>query len=83
MDGVSAPFLRDKLFISLYKAVGHRPDAAHDAIGLTATVISKLNKAVQNGSVTTTAIATLSLETLHRFDKAAATFYQAYHADVL
>ena len=82
-DGGQMPFLRDKLFVSLYKSLGHRPTAATDAIGLTATVIGNVQKIVQDGSVTTTAISTLSLEVLQRFDKAAAVAYQAYHADVL
>ena len=79
------PFLRDKLLISIHKSLGHRPEPLRDALGLAHTIIGKLDTsgAVQDGELTTTAIATLTLDTLKRFDKVAATMYQAYHADVL
>jgi transcriptional regulator NrdR family protein len=75
--------MQDKLLISLYKTCQHRPSALPDALGLTATVMGGLQKIMQHGSVTSTAIATMAHGTLQRFDKAAATMYRAYHEDVL
>jgi transcriptional repressor NrdR len=82
-DSVEQPFMQDKLLISLYKTCQHRPSALPDALGLTATVMGGLQKIMQHGSVTSTAIATMAHGTLQRFDKAAATMYRAYHEDVL
>jgi transcriptional repressor NrdR len=78
-----APFIRDKLLISLHKSLQHRPTALSDAQGLTATIIGTLQLQHQTSIVTATVIATLCLGTLQRFDRAAATMYQVYHADVL
>jgi transcriptional regulator NrdR family protein len=82
-DRTESPFLRDKLLLSLHKSCQHRPSALPDAADLTATVIGRLRIAAVDGTLTATAIATVCHETLRRFDKAAATMYQAYHADVL
>src|SRR5438067_830874 len=49
-DGVN-PFNRDKLFLSLYNSLKHRPSALNDASALTDTVIQKLRSEVRNGSI--------------------------------
>lgn len=67
----------------MYKSLQHRPDAAQDAINLAATATGRIQQFYQHGLITSTAIATVCLEILQRFDKAAATSYQAFHADVL
>ena len=77
------PFVRDKLYISLYKSLAHRPKATSDAAALTATIIGNLQKITDDGSLTTTTIATLAHQALGHFDKAAATMYAAYHEDVV
>ena len=77
------PFTRDTLFISVFKSLQHRPSATGDATALTATIITQLPAAMQQAELTSTAIAIISLQVLQRFDVAAATFYQAYHGDVL
>ncbi len=82
-NGNLEPFLRDRLSISIYKSLQHRPTAVTDAVGLSTTIVSAVQKSTQNGSITSTALATIAFATLQRFDKAAATMYQAYHADVL
>ncbi|HSX05080.1 MAG TPA: hypothetical protein VLF69_01265 [Candidatus Saccharimonadales bacterium] len=79
-DGSVAPFSRDRLFLSVLKAVGHRTAPTNDAGALTATIIGKLlqmhdSAAISPGQITTTALAVLK-----NFDQAAATQYQAYHA---
>ncbi len=81
--GQTRPFLRDKLFVSLYKSLGHRQTADSDAVGLTATVIGNIRKLTDAGVVTSTVIATLAYDALRHFDKAAATMYAAYHNEVL
>lgn len=81
-SGELRPFLRDKLFVSLYKSLGHRPTAAADATALTATIMGRLQQTTQSAVVTPQSIIQTSTEVLQRFDKAAATTYQAYHSDV-
>jgi transcriptional regulator NrdR family protein len=83
---ISSPdqaFMRDKLLISVNASLQHRPTALPDALELTATIIGKLGSVTQHGELTSTAIATMTFETLQRFDKVAATVYQAFHQDVL
>lgn len=73
------PFERDRLFISLYKSLQHRPTALHDARSLADTVTAHIIKHVRNGSVDRLIIKNEALNTLQRFDKAAASHYAAFH----
>jgi len=73
------PFSRDVLFISVYESCKHREDAIRDADGLTQTIISQLRPAIQDGALSRREVAEVTLETLRRFDSAAATIYAAYH----
>ncbi len=78
------PFIRDKLLMSVHASLGHRPTALSDALGLTQTIVGTLGKLVdQEGGLYSAAIATISVDTLQRFDKVAATMYRAYHSDAL
>lgn len=77
------PFLRDKLFVSIYKSCQHRPSAFEDARGLTATVIAGLWQDIDKALISPGLIARRTHAALHRFDKPAAVHYQAFHADVL
>lgn len=84
--GQPAAFLRDALFISIYKSCQHRPTALGDAIGLTATVLAGLlehERQADHGTINRADIAELTYQALVRFDAAAATYYKAYHADRL
>ncbi len=72
-------FSRDKLFISLYEACRHRKTAISDAVGLTDTVLAKLWPRITAASLTREQVIGAATEVLKRFDKAAATAYQAYH----
>jgi transcriptional regulator NrdR family protein len=78
-DGQLQPFDRDRLFVSLYQSLRHRPTATSDARGLTDTVVAHIIRQAANGSVTARTIATQSLNTLQRFDRAAAVHYAAFH----
>ena len=79
VNGKPQPFLRDKLFLSLYESCRHRPTSLTDAVALTATVIGQLRSHVRTGSVEYADIIRVALETLQNFDKAAAVHYKAYH----
>ena len=73
------PFSRDKLLLSINSSLQHRKTALEDAINLTNTVISKMYAKFKNVQIQRIDIAKVVYETLHRFDKAAATHYKAFH----
>ncbi|HSX06113.1 MAG TPA: hypothetical protein VLG92_00125 [Candidatus Saccharimonadia bacterium] len=73
------PFSRDKLFVSILKAVGHRKTATEDASALTATIVAKLLANAVDAVISPNDIMEYTLETLHRFDTVAAMQYEAYH----
>jgi transcriptional repressor NrdR len=74
-----APFSRDKLFVSILRAVGHREQPLEDANALTATIIGKLLHATSEAALEPSQIVELALQTLKNFDTAAAVQYAAYH----
>lgn len=82
-NGTLAPFLRDKLFISMYDRLQHRPSPLPDSIALTHTIMNLLSKDINSGTIPAVEIARTALRVLGRFDQAAATSYQAFHADTL
>ncbi len=73
------PFSRDRLWLSLRNSLGHRKQPTADATGLTETVIGRLLPHVEQAKLTRQQIIAVTTEVLTRFDKAAATHYQAYH----
>lgn len=73
------PFDRDKLFISLYESLRHRPAAASDARGLCDTLTAHIIKSAENGHIDSRTIIKLALSTLQKFDAAAAIHYAAFH----
>jgi transcriptional regulator NrdR family protein len=78
-DGSLQPFVRDKLFLSLYKSCEHRPTALADAGALTETVIKKLMDQVADGVINVATIIQTAQVALNRFDKAASVHYAAFH----
>ena len=76
-------FSRDKLFLSLYRALGHRADALESATELTGTVIGKLlrTQSVPDGVLALGAISRFAHHALKRYDNLAAQTYLAYHQD--
>ena len=78
--GDISPFSRDKLFLSLYKALGHRKTAMTDASAIAETVIGNLiaNKA-KGSALERDQIKNACAVALNRFDKPAFTLYQAFH----
>ena len=73
------PFSRDKLFLSIWNSLQHRKTALTDASGLTDTVIKKLLQEVEAATLGSPSIARAVFVALNRFDKVAATHYQAFH----
>lgn len=72
-------FDRDRLFISLYESLRHRPTAASDARGLADTVTAHIISDAVSGSIAVQTITSAALNTLRRFDQAAASHYAAFH----
>jgi transcriptional repressor NrdR len=73
------PFQRDKLFLSLYKACGHRSAAQSDASGLADTITAKLLAVESGGVINSSQIAQIAQVALNRFDKAASSYYAVRH----
>lgn len=73
------PFDRDRLFVSLHASLQHRPSAISDARGLCETITAHITGSAQNGRIDSRTIAQTALNTLQRFDAAAATHYAAFH----
>lgn len=82
LRGKLYPFSRDKLFLSLLKALNHRHDALPSATSLTDTVIGQLlrrKKTTASGVLEMYDIARTAHQTLKRYDPLAAHTYKAYH----
>lgn len=72
-------FQRDKLFMSVYDSLRHRKTALSDATMLTDTVLQRLYPKIHTATVQKQQIIEVTLLVLNRFDKVAATHYQAFH----
>lgn len=83
--GTLKAFSRDRLFLSLYKSLGHRDNALDDATALTATVLAKIlrGSVTESGILEATVLAKTSYSTLRRYDPLAAHTYKAYHQKAL
>ena len=73
------PFSRDMLLLSVYDSLRHRKTALQDATALTATIISMLTPLADTAVIDRDVIATVTSTVLQRFDKPAASHYQAFH----
>lgn len=73
------PFLRDKIFLSIYESLKHRKTALTDATALTDTIISNLHPLMKEVVIEKAKIVEMSLSALDNFDDAAATHYRAFH----
>lgn len=78
-NGRPQPFNRDKLFLSLHRSLQHRPSALTDAGALTDTVIKKQTGQARGGVIPRAMLVETAQVALHRFDKAAAVHYAAFH----
>ncbi len=77
--GAYMPFMPDKLVLSLNKSLQHRPTALSDAIGLSHTIIRKLQPQFTDGMIDNKAIVQVTQVALNRFDHAASVHYEAHH----
>lgn len=78
-NGSVHAFQPETLLISLYDSLRHRPKALTDATALAETVTAKLRDQTEDGRLTRHQMVVTCLQVLKRFDKAAATYYDAYH----
>lgn len=79
-SGKLSPFIRERLFLSLYDSLRHRRTAVTDASGLTATTMAKVAKSCSDGRIERKNLIDIALACLKRFDKAASVYYQAYYS---
>jgi transcriptional regulator NrdR family protein len=78
-DAQLSPFLRDKLFLSLYRSCQHRSSSLKDAAALAETVTANLIGRTDSGVLDSLTIKQAAQVALNRFDKAASTHYAAFH----
>jgi transcriptional regulator NrdR family protein len=78
-SGLVEDFLREKLFLSIYRSLGHRSEAITDAVAITDTIVSDLIKKLKSPIIKREEIINASQEVLKRFDKAAEVHYKAYY----
>jgi len=81
--GKLSPFIKERLFLSIYKSCQHRKTAIEDAAALTDTAIAHILQHAVDGLILPTHIAAACLATLQKFDTAAAVQYEAYHSQTL
>lgn len=74
------PFSRDKLFVSIYEACRHRPNATDEATDLTDTIVTKVLARAKKGMLDNGSIREVAAAVLRRFDKNSATIFEAYHS---
>ena len=79
-DGTMTPFDPHTLFLSLYKSLGHRPNATTDASALTDTIIAQLRTKDTTGLIDASEIIATTRRTLDNFDKVASVHYVAFHS---
>jgi transcriptional repressor NrdR len=79
VDGILAPFSRDKLLLSLYASCRHRQTAINDATALTETVMGGILADKTGGSIQSRHLKQVIQVVLNRFDKVASTHYAAFH----
>lgn len=79
-NGRLVAFSRDKLLISLYKSLAHRPTASSDAAALCNTILGAVRTAQDASAlISQQLIANHAASCLTRFDDLAGHHYRAYH----
>jgi transcriptional regulator NrdR family protein len=74
------PFVREKLLISINASLGHRKNHINEAVAITDTVISKLQRKYKNSLIDIDSIIDSVKEVLVNFDKTAVIYYDAYYS---
>lgn len=78
-DGALRPFERDKLYMSVASALGHRRDAVAASTALVATITAKLLASTQSALLKRETIFSVTATTLEAFDTVSGVQYRAYH----
>jgi len=78
-QGTLAPFQKNKLFLSVYKALEHREHAIDDATALVDTIVSQLRQQNTSAILEVSIITQTAHQVLQNFDTAGAVHYQAFH----
>jgi transcriptional regulator NrdR family protein len=78
----SEPFSRDKLFLSIFQACEHLPDAIEVATALTATIIGRLLAAIDSPTVPVHTLTELAAKALKHYDSAAFIRYMSSRASL-
>jgi hypothetical protein len=78
-EGSLQPFLRDKLFLSIYESCKHRTDPINDASAITMNIIARLGGFSATGEVLRKELISLATEVLGHFDSTAANVYTGLH----
>ena len=81
-EGLS-PFMRDRLFLSIYQSCKHREHALDEAAALTKTTITRLLQlpSTNTGTIPLQYITNTTYKILAAFDSMAAAYYKAYYID--
>lgn len=77
--GAYAPFIPDKLMLSLNKSLQHRHTALSDAVNLSHTIITKLRSQFIDGMIDSKTIVQITQVALNRFDHGASVHYEVNH----
>lgn len=77
--GSYQPFMPDKLTLSIYRSIQHRPNALSEAVDLCNTVIQKIQPKLKDGFIDSQIITNITQVALNRFDSTASAHYQAFH----
>ncbi len=73
------PFERDKLYLSVYKCLGHRKNPINNASHLVNTIIEKIYSSQTEAKIDSSKIISYTYVILSRYDKLAAQQYWALH----
>lgn len=78
-SGHLKPFLRDKLFLSVFLSLSHRKTALTDATSLTDTILNTMLTRNGSGMVQSTELIEITSIIIKHFDQAAYTYYATHH----
>ena len=77
-DGSLEPFYRDKLYLSIYRAIDHLKNPKITASSLTNTVLRRVFKLKGNGIIDSNQLSTITAHTIKLYDAAAGVRYLSF-----
>ena len=72
-------FQKEKLFLSIYKSLGHRLNSIEDSVAITDTVVSNILMKLKSPLIQRDVLIKVTLKVINKFDKTGAVHYSAYH----